>query len=180
MGLKDSYRFALINTDSKSETVFMWLHSLDRPDLAVPVMNPLTVFPDYIIRQDEPGIMRLGLDESDGDVQVLVLVTVPHGDPGGSTANLAAPLILQTQTRKAWQVILEKGPYKVAQPLFDERAGQSGENEVLVSVGCSSPAVRVATEPAANTGDGAADKNINFDDKPNVSAREVVSPPESA
>ncbi len=179
-GLKNSNRFALINADPKSETIFMWLHSLDRDDLAIPVMNPMIAFPDYIIRQDEPGIMRLGLDEADGDVQVLVLVTVPQGNPSGITANLAAPLILQAKARRGWQVILEKGPYKVAQPLFDEKAGQSDENEVLVSVGCTSPAVKVATESAANTGDEAADKNITFDDKANVSAGEVVSPPESA
>jgi len=180
MGLKNYYRFALINAEHKSETIFMWLHSLDRDDLAIPVMNPMIVFPDYIIRQDEPGIMRLGLDEADGEIQVLVLVTVPHGDPSGITANLAAPLILQAETKRGWQVILEKGPFKVAQPLFDERAGESDENDVLVSVGCTSPAVKVATESAANTGDEAADNEIKFDDKANVSAGEVVSPPESA
>lgn len=204
-GLKNCNHFALINADQSSGTIFMWLHSIDRPDLAIPVMNPLAVFSDYTIRQDEPGIMGLELNEADGDIQVLVMVTVPHGDPQGITANLAAPLILQTGTKNGWQVILEKGPYKVAQPLFADRNVQSGDNDVLVSVGNTSPLVKIsnepagATEPAGSTesavptgestvdsSDEVADKsstivenNNEFENKAKVRQTEVVSPPES-
>lgn len=146
IGMKAEKRFALLNSCEKKDTVFVWLHSIDHGGLALPVMNPLIAFPDFGIRQDEPDIIRLGL-ENTGDVHVLVIVRVPPGDPGGITANLAAPLILHPKRKLGWQIILEKGNYKVAEPLFaDRQKDQSDDSENLVSVGSSSPAISVVKE----------------------------------
>jgi len=38
-------RYALLNTDADSP--FSWLHSVDDPDLALPVTRPWQFFPDY-------------------------------------------------------------------------------------------------------------------------------------
>lgn len=143
VGLRGYNRFALINGNHDRDTMFMWLHSVERGDIALPVMNPLSVFTDYFIRQDESEIIRLKLDKA-GEVQVLAIVSVPAGDPKGITANLAAPIVLDPSTHKGYQVILERGLYRVAQPLFPETETGSEESEILLSVGTSSPPVTVA------------------------------------
>jgi flagellar assembly factor FliW len=173
-GLRDCHRFALINPSPGSDTVFMWLQSVDRAELALPVMNPLTVFPDYIIRQDEPDIIRLGLDSA-VHVQVLSIVRVPVNDPSGITANLAAPIILHPKVKLGWQVILERGYYRVAQPLFGDKVTQSSESHRLVSVGTTSPSISVLKSlPEFDEGD-----NFNVDNVARIRLEEVVSPQDS-
>ena len=171
IGLRSFKNFALVNTSDESESIFIWLHSTTRGDLALPVMNPLKLFPEYMIRQDEPGIIRLGL-KGVKEVQVLVIVTVPSGDPEGITANLVAPLILCPERKLGWQVILEKGPYRVAQPIFPGRDIEYKEGENIVSVGTLSPPVAIIKEPA----DVRRSKSIV---QAHIRAEEVVSPPEN-
>jgi flagellar assembly factor FliW len=173
-GLRDCHRFALINPNPGSETVFMWLHSVDREDLALPVMNPLTVFPDYIIRQDEPEIIRLGLDSA-VQVQVLAIVRVPVNDPSGITANLAAPIILHPKAKLGWQVILERGYYRVAQPLFADKVKQSGDADKLVSVGTSSPSISVLKDLMESDDED----DYALDNVARIRLEEVVSPQDS-
>lgn len=172
-GLRDCHRFALINPNPGSETVFMWLHSVDRAELALPVMNPLTVFPDYVIRQDEPEIIRLGLDRAI-QVQVLTIVRVPVNDPSGITANLAAPIILHPKAKLGWQVILERGYYRVAQPLFADKV-KPGESDRLVSVGTSSPPISVLKDSPEFDED-----DYPLDNVARIRLEEVVSPQDSA
>ena len=175
IGFRTCHRFALINTaeENESESIFAWLQSLEKEDLAFPVMNPVPVFPDYVIRQDEPAIITHGIDKSDGEFKILVIVTVPMHDPTGITANLAAPLILQPNNNTAWQVILEKGPYKVSQPLFSKNDSETGEYEILVSVGTNAPAVKVISNTLET-------KEDQLNDSAPVRLEEVVLPPESA
>ena len=172
IGFRDFTRFALINTQQR-DSMFMWLHSTEKGDFAVPVMNPLVVFSDYIIRQDEPDIMRLEIDDA-GDVQVLVIVRVPQGDPGGITANLAAPLILIPERKVGYQVVLEKGPYSVSQPLFGDKNADNDDDENLVSVGSHSPAISVLNE---SFDDDDGDKNIV--NRTRIRVQEVMPPPDS-
>lgn len=145
IGFRSLKNFALISISESKESLFMWLHSTSNGEFAVPVMNPLSLFPNYVIRQDEPEVVRLGFDK-EKNIQVLVIVTVPKGDPEGITANLAAPLLLLPEKKKGWQVILEKGPYRVAQPLFANRDKTSEEAEIIVSVGTLSPPVQINYE----------------------------------
>lgn len=175
IGFRDCHRFALINSakEEENESLFAWLQSVERNDLAFPVMNPLAVFPDYLIRQDEPGIILHSIDKPGSEFQILVIVTVPEHDPTGITANLAAPLILQPKNNMAWQVILEKGPYKVSQPLFSEKCSETGEYEILVSVGSNAPPVKIIR-------DSTEKKDDQLTDSAPVRLEEVVSPPESA
>ena len=171
IGFRSHRRFALISTDDAEEALFMWLQSVTQGDFALPVMNPLRIFPDYIIRQDEPEIIRLGFNKAK-NVQVLVIVTVPPGDPEGITANVAAPLILLPEKKKGWQVILEKGPYRVAQPLFANRDKALEEGENIVSVGTLSPPVPIINESESK-------KKSRTKTLTNIWIKEVKLPPET-
>jgi flagellar assembly factor FliW len=55
------------------DSAFVWLHSLDDPDLAVPVTNPYRFFADYEVELSEDETARVGLTDAD-DPAVYVTV----------------------------------------------------------------------------------------------------------
>jgi flagellar assembly factor FliW len=86
--------------------LFFWIQAVDDPSLAFLAVVPWTFFPDYepeIPNQDQA---ELGLTAA-ADAMVLCLVTV-HRDPERLTANLLGPVIVNSGTGQARQVVLER------------------------------------------------------------------------
>ena len=82
-------RFALLGDEGEA---ILWLHAVDDPDLAVPVADPWTFFPDYAVDVSDDDAERLGITDA-GQARVLVVVRV------GATAeecyaNLKAPILV--------------------------------------------------------------------------------------
>jgi flagellar assembly factor FliW len=109
-------RFALLSTDTDSP--FSWLHSVDDPDLALPVTRPWAFFPDYELELSNEEAGEIGLDAAaPTDVWVTVRATERLQD---FTANLAAPIVV-TQGKngaEAFQVINETPGAPVRAALF--------------------------------------------------------------
>jgi flagellar assembly factor FliW len=60
-------------------------------------------------------VAALGIDSAD---DVLVLLVLTAGETlSSTTANLLAPLLVNTRTRRAQQVILDDGDLSIAAPL---------------------------------------------------------------
>jgi flagellar assembly factor FliW len=119
----DSHRFALIGQGDDS--AFVWLHSLDDPTFALPVMSPWPVFVDYAVEISDGEAERIGLTEDD---DTSVYVTVRAGDqPEDCSVNLRAPILISG--RRGFQVINETPSAPVRAPLFPsedaETAGTS-------------------------------------------------------
>jgi len=96
-------RYALLATDPDSP--FSWLHSVDDPDLALPITRPWVFFPDYEIELSDEEADAIGLDAAaPTDVWVIVRATDRLED---FTANLAAPIVVTPGERgaAAFQVI---------------------------------------------------------------------------
>lgn len=71
---------------------FLWLHSLDQGDLAIPVTNPWEFFPDYEVELGDAETERIGLEDAE---QTSVYVTVRAAQRlEDFTANLAAPILI--------------------------------------------------------------------------------------
>lgn len=81
-----------------------WLQALQTPHQAFIVADPWAVFPDYSPEIPQADADQLGLGARE-DAQVLVILTVPGG-PSGITANLRAPIVVNTGERRAKQVVL--------------------------------------------------------------------------
>lgn len=80
-----------------------WLQDLADGALAFMCIQPWVPFPDYDIELDEKA---LGIVD-ERDVCVLAIVTVRRGDGRVTmTANLRAPLVIDTAARRVHQVIL--------------------------------------------------------------------------
>jgi flagellar assembly factor FliW len=105
-------RYALI--DRNPGTGFLWLHAVDDPALALPVVNPLHFFSDFLLEVSEEDRERMGLPEgATADVYVTVRATP---DPLDITANLRAPLVIHEG--RGYQVIntIDEAPLRA--PLF--------------------------------------------------------------
>ena len=117
IGFPDLKRFTLMHDEEQGSGTIKWLQSIDEPGFAMPVMDPLVVCPDYKPEIDKDKIEGIG-ELSDDDILVLVTVTVPH-DLTKMTANLKGPFIINADTRKGCQVILEDDKYQIKFPIYD-------------------------------------------------------------
>ncbi len=95
---------------------FHWLQSLDQPDLAFVIVNPLVFDPQYQMTLGGAETKLLEVRDP-AQVQVWVVVTIPHGSPEDMTANLKAPLVINLDNGLAAQIILDDPRYPLRQPL---------------------------------------------------------------
>ena len=108
-------RFALVG---EPEDAIVWLHSVEDPDLAVPVAKPWTFFPDYAIDLPDDEAERIGVSDP-GDAEVLVVVRV-GATPQECFANLKAPVLVANG--KGHQV-LNEADAPLRAPLMPEEQG---------------------------------------------------------
>jgi flagellar assembly factor FliW len=114
-GFPDSRRFVL--WPQKPDSPLMWLHSLDEPDLAFVVMQPAALIAGY--QPPVPAPVRDELRWSPGEeLEVLVILTIPHGRPREMTANLLGPIILNVTARLGKQIVLDPATYDSRWPVF--------------------------------------------------------------
>lgn len=112
-GFPDRSRFALVQLDE--DGLLCSLSSLDEEGLRFLVVPPAPFFPDYAPVVDDDAVASLGIASAD---DVLVLLVLTAGDSlDSTTANLLAPLLVNTRTRRAQQVILGDGDLPIAAPL---------------------------------------------------------------
>ena len=127
IGFPELTTFALIHDEEKGVGAgIRWLQSMQEPAFAMPVMDPLNVVPGYN-PQIEDELLKDLEDLNEDNLLVLVTVTVPS-DLTKMTVNLKGPIVINAQTRRACQVIVEGDEYAVKYPIYDIlKAGKAGE-----------------------------------------------------
>jgi flagellar assembly factor FliW len=106
------HRYALLARDE--DATFVWLHSLDDPDLALPLTNPWRFFDSFEVELADDEAERLGIDEAD-DTTVYVTVRAAESLEDFS-ANLRAPILITHG--HGYQVINQAPDAPVRAPLF--------------------------------------------------------------
>lgn len=128
IGFPNLQNFALIyNSEKEKKGAISWLQSLDEPTFALPVMDPLTMCPDYNPQVEDELLKPLG-ELTEDNLFVLVTVTVPQNIEE-IAINLKAPIVINSVTRRAGQVIVEDD-YPVKYKIYDkikEAKGKVGE-----------------------------------------------------
>ncbi len=116
VGFPDLQDFALIHDaeDGKDGGIH-WLQSVQEPNFAMPVIDPLRVKPDYNPEADDELLSTIGEIVED-ELLILVTITVPS-DLTKMTVNLMAPFVINVATRKACQVIVDG--YEIKFPIYD-------------------------------------------------------------
>ncbi|MCQ2496839.1 MAG: flagellar assembly protein FliW [Lachnospiraceae bacterium] len=116
-GFEQYKTFALLyDSESGERPTIQWLQSTDEETLALPVMIPTIVMPEY------NPIVEEGLLESIGDwnedtISVLVTLTVP-ADIKNMTTNMKAPIIINTASMKGCQVVAENTDYQIKYGIY--------------------------------------------------------------
>ncbi len=118
VGFPDLTDFALIHDAEKDgETPIRWMQSMQEPNFAMPVMDPLAVYPDYNPVVEDELLKPIGSLNPDS-VLVLVTLTVPK-DVTKMSINLQAPFVINADERKAIQLIVDTDKYPVRFPIYD-------------------------------------------------------------
>lgn len=125
IGFSHATRYVVLDHDRPAP--FKWLQSVDDPALAFVIMDPGDLACEYCIMLQQQDLAELEL-QAPSDAAVFVIVTVRGPDPGGITANLRGPIIVNERTRCAKQLILSDDlPTRF--PVWSEtpaRSAQSG------------------------------------------------------
>lgn len=126
IGFPDLKKFALIHDEDAGQGAgIRYLQSLDEAGFAMPVMDPLIVKSDYDPEVDDELLADVGHAAEDG-LLVLVTVTVPS-DLTKMSVNLRGPFVINVETHKACQVIIDSGEYPVKFPIYDIlQSGKAG------------------------------------------------------
>lgn len=126
VGFPNLTKFTLLHDEEKGVATIHWLQSIDEPAFAMPVMDPLLVSPTYNPEVDDELLKPIG-DLTAEDLLVLVTVSVPK-DITQMTANLRGPVVINSATKKAVQIILEAEDYQVKFPIYEIlKAGKEGD-----------------------------------------------------
>jgi flagellar assembly factor FliW len=105
-------RYALI--DRNPGTGFLWLHAVDEPALALPVVNPHRFFPDFTVEIAPEDRERTGLQDIAGAELYVTVRATPN--PRDITANLRAPLVIREGL--GYQVLNTNEDALLQAPLF--------------------------------------------------------------
>ena len=116
-GFENELRFLSLEQPAHQPLVF--LQSLTTPDLCFVALPARAIEPSYELQMDESDLELLGLDPSRNpavhkDLLKLALVTISED---GITANLFAPIVINTTNLRAVQAISPERRYSHLHPL---------------------------------------------------------------
>jgi flagellar assembly factor FliW len=112
-GLEPLRRFALVALDD--DGLIYALRSLDQPDTRLLVVPAPAFFPDYAPVLGTEDQQQLGIDRAED--ALVFLVVQPGESASDTTANLLAPIVVNSRTRAAAQVVLTGSDLPLRAPL---------------------------------------------------------------
>jgi len=103
-------RFVLI--EDKESAPFCWFQSLEEPNLAIVIMNPMVFKPDYRLGLKSFINERNWVGVKDDDLLVYVVINISgEGENKKITANLMGPLVINPKNNEAVQVVISDPAY---------------------------------------------------------------------
>jgi flagellar assembly factor FliW len=116
LGFPEDHNFCLV--DAGDDTLILWLQSLSNPLLAFPLLEPKIFRPEYVVRLSAAELRELKLG-SIKDASVFTIITIPTA-LSEMTANMKAPLVINTREKIAKQVVLQENDQPIKHPMFKE------------------------------------------------------------
>ncbi|SES84357.1 flagellar assembly factor FliW [Natronincola peptidivorans] len=107
---------------------FHWLQSTEEGELAFVIVNPFIFIADYDFEISQRTIEKLDIQTPE-DVSIFTIVIVPE-DINKMTANLRAPIIINTKNNKAKQIVLDDDKYHAKHYIIEELKKASQEKIV--------------------------------------------------
>ena len=99
IGFEDCQHWVIL-ADGSNEAV-AWLQSMNRSDIALPVVSPRRFLPDYQVRAEGRDLDCLQL----GDIDQAFVLCVVSNSAEALTVNLKAPVIVNLERRLGCQIM---------------------------------------------------------------------------
>lgn len=118
IGFPEMTDFAIIYDEEKGkDTPIRWMQSLQETEFALPVIDPLLVKGNYNPEVEDDYLLPLGEMKAE-ETLVLVTISVPK-DLQKMSVNLQAPIIINAETKRAIQIIVNTDKYPVKYYIYD-------------------------------------------------------------
>lgn len=116
LGFEKLHKFVIIDPGDK--TLIVWLQSLDNPSVAFPMIEPAFFNLDYKVNLLEHDLQALELENLLG-TQIYTILTIPQ-DVTLMSANMKAPVVINTELKKGRQVVLQDNKPSVRFEMYKE------------------------------------------------------------
>ena len=115
-GLEEYRGYALLQFEESYPII--WLQSIEERGICLPVLDTFAVLTDYVFDIDDEDVRLLQLNGPE-DLHVVSVLVIPD-EIQKMTVNLAAPIVINTVTGKARQIMLSGSDYNVRSPIFQD------------------------------------------------------------
>lgn len=112
-GFAHAREFIVISLEEQPH--FVWLQSVDDPAVALPMVDPWSLFPEYDPRLPQYAVMSLEIERPESFA--VFCVTVVTKDAAQMTVNLRAPIVINIESRTGRQVPLDGTDYSMRAPV---------------------------------------------------------------
>jgi flagellar assembly factor FliW len=116
LGFDNLKRYFIV--DPGDSTLILWLQSVDDGNIAFPIIEPKIFKPDYTAKLVPSDLMALEMDTVNNS-KVYCIITIPS-DVTTMTANLKAPIIINSDKKIAKQVVLQDSKLVVNFEMYKE------------------------------------------------------------
>jgi len=116
LGFEDLRDFTILTLPENE--VFQCLQSIENQNVAFIIINPWNFFKDYDIKLNDEYIKELDIHDKK-QIAIYNIVTIPE-DIKKMTANLLAPLVINIDSKKSKQIVLENTDYKTKHFIYNQ------------------------------------------------------------
>jgi flagellar assembly factor FliW len=125
LAFEELKRYAIV--ESPELAPFQWLVAVDEPEVSFAVVSPIFARADFEAELSAED--KRALQTQPGDpLASLVIVNVT---PGGVTANLRGPLVVNGRNRLARQIVLHRPDYRIDHPLSHIAGSEEGAADAM-------------------------------------------------
>jgi len=117
LGFNGNHEYVILN-DPSTEPL-RWLQSLENPDLAFVIIDPLKFRDEYSIDLSDEEVEALELQGPEEAI-IYAIVVIPKEQPEKMTANLQGPIVINASKMIAKQVISTNSKHKLKHYVLDE------------------------------------------------------------
>lgn len=114
-GFPEYKKYVILNDE---ELDFTFLQSIDEKDLCFITLPPAAIVGDYSFDLSDETVEKLELEKPE-DAATLAILNIPE-DFKKMTANLKAPIVINTKNNKGIQELLDGDNYSMKHQVFKE------------------------------------------------------------
>jgi flagellar assembly factor FliW len=116
LGYESLKRFAIINV--KECEPFLWLVAVDEPEISLPIIKYVLIYPDYKLVLTSKD--RKDLELAPSDLYYSFFVVTVNEQRGTVTANLKGPIVINLEKHLGLQIIVTNDEYIIDYPIIQK------------------------------------------------------------